>query len=118
MSPYVGPKEIIRIVAAGIQRNDPDKRVIEELASKGVPPHDAQRMFSSIRTAIQDGAQSVIARGQSAPKVPPKDPLLAEAFKVGQKSIRSDLSGSGFRRFLLVLVVVTLIVLILVLVLP
>jgi len=118
MSPYVGPKEIIRIVTAGIQRNDPDNRVIEELASKGVPAHEAPVLFKNIRAAIQDGAQSVINRGRVKPKPAPTDPLLAEAYKIGRKSIRSDLSGSRFRRFLLIGSILFLIVLVLLLVLP
>jgi hypothetical protein len=96
---------LVRIVADALLRKEPEATVVAKLVSTGVAASDAPSLFRAIKAACQQGVQSVITGGLSAPEGPPRDPLLAEAFRVGQASIRGAACGVWFRRVLVVLLV-------------
>src|SRR5256885_14393978 len=81
-------KGLVALVADGLLRREPEASVVEKLVAAGVPPNAAPSMYRDIKTACQHGVQAVVTGGVSAPDGPPKDPLLAEAFRVGQASMR------------------------------
>jgi hypothetical protein len=50
-----------------------------------------------IKAACQQGVQSVVTGGTSAPDGPARDPLRAEAFRVGQASMQRASRRPGRR---------------------
>ena len=64
------------------------------------------RVKRAVKAACQQGVQAVITEGLSAPEGPPKDPLLAEAFRVGQANMRGAVRMVWLQRVLVLLVIV------------
>jgi len=88
-------KVLVSLVADGLRRREPEPVVVEKLVAAGVPRNKAPSMYRDIKTACQQGVQAVVTGGVSAPDGPPKDPLLEEAFRVGQASMRRASGGRG-----------------------
>ena len=99
-------KTLVRLVADGLLQREPEPTVVEKLVTAGVPPNEAPAMFQAVKAACQQGAQAVITEGLSAPDGPPKDPLLAEAFRVGQESMRGAVRTVWLQRAFIVIVAV------------
>ena len=104
MSESSDAKQLVSLVADGLLRREPESSVSEKLVAVGVPRSEAPALYRAIRAACQRGVQSVVTGGVSAPDGPPSDPLLAEAFRVGQASIRRA-TGTPWHRSLVVSVV-------------
>jgi hypothetical protein len=108
---------VVRIIADGLIASEGEAAVVDKLIRAGVPAADAPEVFRTVKTACQQGVQSVITDGASCPDGPPKDPLLAEAFRAGQESIqtatRDSLIGGLVKPLLIAAVVGLLIYLIL-----
>jgi hypothetical protein len=85
-------KTIVSLVADGLLRRESESAVVEKLVAAGVPASDAPAVYHRLKAACQQGVQAVITAGLSAPNGPPQDPLLAEAFRVGQASMRGATS--------------------------
>lgn len=88
-------KGLVALVADGLLRREPETSVVEKLVAAGVPRNKAPSMYRDIKTACQQGVQAVVTGGESAPDGPPNDPLLADAFRVGQTSMRQASGGRG-----------------------
>ena len=97
-------KPLVSLVADGLLHREPEPSVVEKLVAAGVPRSEAPVLYRVVRAACQQGVQSVVTGGASAPDGPPSDPLLAEAFRVGQASMRRA-SRAPWHRSLVVLVV-------------
>ena len=90
-------KRLVAIVADSLIRRAPEASVIDSLVEAGVPQRDAPVMYRDIKAACQQGVQAVVTHGLSAPNGPPSDPLLAEAFRVGQAKMRRAAGLPGRR---------------------
>lgn len=91
---------IVRIVTGGLGDGTPDARIVQKLVAAGIPAADAVNILRAVKIACQQGVQSVITEGLSAPNGPPQDPLLAEAFRIGQESIRGAVRRVWLKRIL------------------
>jgi hypothetical protein len=99
-------KQLVKLVANGLRRSEPQRDILARLVAAGVPDAEAPGLFRAVKSACQQGVLSVVTGGASAPEGPPADPLLAEAFREGQPSLR----GAGARVWLQRLVVLALVV--------
>ena len=100
-------KTIVSLVADGLLRRESESAVVQKLVAAGVPPSDAPTVYHRVKVACQQGVQAIITDGLSAPDGPPQDPLLAEAFRVGQASMRGAVRTVWLRRAITVLVIVS-----------
>lgn len=113
MSDPLDVETTVRLIADGLLRGDPEAATLDRLVSAGIPRAQAPEYYRKIKTACQQGVQSVITDGLSVPNVPSKDPLLAAAFRVGQESVRGAVRGVWLKRALwlaaIALAVITLV---------
>ena len=93
MTGGAGIKAIVRIVADGLLAGEAQEQTIRKLVAAGLPEPQAADVFLAVKTACRLGVQSVVTDGISGG--PPPDPLLAEAFKVGQQSMRRVTTRTG-----------------------
>jgi hypothetical protein len=91
-------KQLVRLIADGLLRREAGAAVVAKLVAAGVPANDAPAMYAAVKTACQQGVQAVITGGLSAPEGPPTDPLLAEAFRVGQATMRGGVRAVWMKR--------------------
>jgi len=96
-------KTLVSVVADGLLQREREPAVIEKLVAAGVPPSEAPTIYRRVKAACQQGVQAVVTDGLSAPNGPPQDPLLAEAFRVGQANMRSAIRTPWTRRPIAVL---------------
>lgn len=99
-------KGLVALVTDGLHRREPAPVIVAKLVAAGVPPDVAPSMCHAIKTACQQGVLAVVTEGMSAPDGPPNDPILAEAFRVGQASMRRASRRPGLRAVLLLLLLV------------
>jgi hypothetical protein len=100
-------KMIVLLVADGLLRRESETAVVEKLVEAGIPPSDAPTVYRDVKLACQQGVQAVITDGLSAPNGPPRDPLLAEAFRVGQASMRGTVRTVWLRRAITLLIILS-----------
>ena len=103
-------KRLVRLVADGLLRREPESAVVEKLVAAGVPPNEAPAVYRAVKAACRQGVQAVVTEGLSAPDGPPKDPMLAEAFRVGQATMRGAVRTVWLRRLVVLALVVALVV--------
>lgn len=99
-------KTLVRMVADGLLRRDPESAVVQKLIAAGISANEAPAIYRAVKTACQQGVQSVITGGISAQDGPPKDPLLAEAYRVGQASMRGAARTFWLQRAFILFVIV------------
>lgn len=91
-------RRLVRLVSDGLRRSRPEPEIISQLVVSGIPEDKARELFAAVKRAIQAGVQAAFTDGLSAPDGPPADPLLAEAFRVGQAAFRGSVRRAWLER--------------------
>jgi hypothetical protein len=80
----------ISIVSAGLRQRRSEREIASDLLRIGVPAEQANNIAHDVRKAFRAGVLAAFTAGLSAPKGPPADPLLAEAFRLGHNEFRRE----------------------------
>ena len=97
---------MVSVVADGLSHREGEDAMVKKLVAAGVAEAEAPALFVAIKTAMQQGVQAVFTDGLSSPDGPPADPLLREAFRVGQARMRAASRGALLRRLVMPALVV------------
>lgn len=100
---------LVRLVADGLCRRAAEPEIVARLVIAGIPESRAPELMATVRQSIQAGVTAEVTDGLSAPNGPPDDPLLAEAFRYGQASLRREARRARLERLAPFVVVATLI---------
>lgn len=91
-------KKCIKIVAAGLKQQLPEKQIIQNLLLFGLSLEGAQKAFELIRHGIKSGVNAAVTNGLSAKDyVPGSDELYDAAFKIGHWYFRRHMWATWLR---------------------